>query len=78
MKDNQVNTDKALGYGEQTLYNLTLANSNVREILGKSGRKQIKVLARELDTDLPIYHLPDGEIHIGLRPPTPWERGFGT
>lgn len=37
----------------------------------------ISIKYQGTDIDLPVFHLPDGEIHIGFNPPTPRERGYG-
>ena len=70
MKDNQVTKTRGLS----RLFKAVEAPSvDLAMLLGK--RVNIKDVS--IDMDLPIYHLPDGKVHIGFNPPKPYEMGYG-
>lgn len=76
--DNQILTPRTrLDDWNQTVnfFYGTLASLTAKKIYVK-GTKTTGSVGTHESYELPVYHLPYGEIYIGHNPPTPRERGF--
>lgn len=71
--DNQIIPTKT----KKDLFGAWLNGFKSKAVVESVFSKKISIKVSSIELELPVYHLPDGQIYIGIMPPTPQELGYG-